>query len=119
MLEELRTFAPVEGVIGNNDDEELRALLPLERVVEVDERRIAMAHVAGPRRGREERLLRRFQGCDAVVYGHSHVPQVERVRETWILNPGSPTERRRAPVRSMLVLEVDGRGLRPRLIELP
>ena len=118
MLEELRTFAPVEGVIGNNDDEELRALLPLERVVEVDERRIAMAHVAGPRRGREERLLRRFQGCDAVVYGHSHVPQVERVRETWILNPGSPTERRRGPVHSMLVLDVEDGEIRPQLVTL-
>ena len=56
-----------------------------------------MVHIPGPRAGREARLVARFPGCDAVVYGHTHVPQVERFGGVWILNPGSPTERRRAP----------------------
>jgi predicted phosphodiesterase len=77
-----------------------------------------MTHDAGPRSGREERLVRRFPGCAAVVYGHTHEPQVARVGETWILNPGSPTERRRAPLHTMLVLEVVDETIRPELISL-
>jgi hypothetical protein len=78
-----------------------------------------MVHDAGPRAGREERLLRRFAGCDAVVYGHTHLPQLERRDGVWILNPGSPTERRRGPFRSMLVLEVrPGRSIEPELVRL-
>ena len=77
------------------DEPALKAVLPKERVVEAAGARIGMVHIPGPRAGREERLLERFPGCDAVVYGHTHVPQVERHGAVWILNPGSPTERRR------------------------
>jgi predicted phosphodiesterase len=63
-------------------------------------------------------LVRRFAGCDAVVYGHTHLPQTERHAGVWILNPGSPTERRRAPARSMLELRIGPRELVPRLVEL-
>jgi predicted phosphodiesterase len=73
-------------------------------------------HIPGPAAGREARLVARFPGCDAVVYGHTHIPQVERTGETWILNPGSPTERRRAPVHTMLELRVTGRRLVPELV---
>jgi putative phosphoesterase len=76
-----------------------------------------MTHVPGPRAGREERLRARFPGCDAIVYGHTHVPQVERVGGVWVLNPGSPTERRSSPVRTMLELRVDG-GIEPVLVRL-
>jgi uncharacterized protein len=78
-----------------------------------------MTHVPGPRQGREERLLRRFPGCDAVVYGHTHAPQLERRSAAWILNPGSPTERRRSPSRTMLELRIEGREIEPTLIRLP
>jgi len=50
------------------------------------------------------------------VYGHTHLPQVERHRGTWILNPGSPTERRRAPARTMLELRVAGGEIVPELV---
>jgi putative phosphoesterase len=78
-----------------------------------------MVHDPGPAQGREDRLAQRFGGCDAVVYGHTHVPQVERVDGIWVLNPGSPTERRRAPVRSLLVLDVEDGEIRPELVTLP
>ena len=73
---------------------------------------------SAPTAGREERLRARFPGCRAVVYGHTHVPQVERWDGVWILNPGSPTERRSAPARTMLELVLRGRKLAPALIEL-
>jgi len=118
VLEELRALGRVEAVYGNMDEPSLRESLPKELVVEVEGMRIGIVHVPGPAAGREARLAARFPGCEAVVYGHTHVPQVERFGEAWILNPGSPTERRRAPVHSMLVLEVEDGEIRPELVTL-
>jgi uncharacterized protein len=109
---------PVEAVYGNMDEPALKALLPKERIVEAGEARIGMVHIPGPRAGREARLLARFPGCDAIVYGHTHVPEAERHNGVWILNPGSPTERRSAPVRTMLELVVTARNLAPTLVSL-
>lgn len=118
-LEELRALGPpVAAVYGNMDEPALQAALPEERVVEVDGVRIGVVHIAGPRAGREARLAGRFPGCAAVVYGHTHVPQVERVGGTWILNPGSPTERRSSPFHSFLVLRVSGHELVPELLQI-
>jgi uncharacterized protein len=119
VLEELAAFAPVEAVHGNMDEAALKAALPERRVVAVERVRIGLVHIPGPSVGRDERLASWFPGCDAVVYGHTHVPQVERHRSVWIVNPGSPTERRRAPGHSMAVLEVEDKTLQIRLIPLP
>ena len=118
-LEQLLALGPpVEAVYGNMDDPALKALLPKELVVEAGTARIGMVHIPGPRAGREGRLAARFPGCDAVVYGHTHVPQVERHENVWILNPGSPTERRSSPVRTMLELVVTGPNVAPELVSL-
>ena len=109
---------PVEGVAGNMDEPSLKETLPKERVVEVGGIRIGLIHDGGPRTGREARLAARFEDCEAVVYGHTHIPQVERFQHLWVLNPGSPTERRSAPVRSMLVLSVQGARITPELVTL-
>jgi uncharacterized protein len=119
VLETLGELAPVEAVHGNVDEPALQALLPPRLVVEVGEVRIGMVHDAGPAAGRAERLVAVFPGCHTVVYGHTHMPEVVRHGGVWILNPGSPTERRRAPHRSLIVLEVDGAALTPRLVALP
>jgi uncharacterized protein len=118
VLDELRRLAPVEAVAGNMDAAELMDVLPERRVVEAGGVRIGMIHVPGPAMGRGQRLAAAFPGCDAVVYGHTHVPEVARVGQVWILNPGSPTERRSAPAHSMLMLDIDGRELRPELVTL-
>jgi putative phosphoesterase len=119
VLRELEEIAPVAAVYGNMDEPALQEALPERRLVEVEGVRVGLVHIAGPSEGREERLASWFPACDAVVYGHTHVPQVEQRRGVWILNPGSPTERRRAPRRAMLVLEVEGTRLEPRLVDLP
>jgi uncharacterized protein len=118
VLEELTRLAPVEAVQGNMDEPELKAALPEERIVEVEGVRIGMVHIPGPRTGREDGLVARFPGCEAIVYGHTHVPEVTRHGAVWILNPGSPTERRRADTRAMIVLELEAGRLEPRLVEL-
>lgn len=118
MLEELRALAPVEAVRGNMDEPALQAVLPERLVVSVEDVRIGLVHIPGPRAGREERLVSWFPGCDAVIYGHTHVPQLELYRGVWVVNPGSPTERRRAPRHSLAVLEVAGNSLQFRLTRL-
>ena len=118
-LEELHALGPpVEAVVGNVDEPALHELLPVERVVDVGEARIGMVHVGGAAAGRPERLVARFPGCAAVVYGHSHLPEVTLHRGVWILNPGSPTERRRAPFPSLIELTVAGTELTPVLREV-
>jgi putative phosphoesterase len=118
VLVELEAYAPVAAVYGNMDQPDLREALPHERVVEVDGVRIGMVHIPGPALGREARLVAKFRGCDAVVYGHTHIPQAERHDGVWILNPGSPTERRRAATHSMLLLRVTGGDVEPELLDL-
>jgi len=110
VLEELRQLGPVEAVHGNRDDAELQALLPARRVIEVDSRRIGIVHEPGRRQGRASRLGALFPGCDAVVYGHTHLADVERHGDLLLLNPGSPTERRRAPARTMATLVLTPKG---------
>ncbi|MBA3421533.1 MAG: YfcE family phosphodiesterase [Thermoleophilaceae bacterium] len=98
---------PVAAVYGNVDDEALRRDLPEERVVEVAGARVGLVHDAGAARGRLGRLRRRFPDADAAIFGHSHLPLHERDGGFQIFNPGSPTERRRAPHRSMGLATVD------------
>jgi uncharacterized protein len=118
-LEELRAIGPpVEAVRGNMDEPTLKQALPKQQVVEADGLRIGMVHDAGPRVGREARLAARFEDCEAVVYGHTHVPQVERFQHLWVLNPGSPTDRRRQPVHTMIVLRVRSSRITPQLVTL-
>jgi putative phosphoesterase len=111
---------PLVGVHGNVDSAELRRLLPAERVVEADGARIAMLHDAGPRSGRLRRMRARFgDRAQAVVFGHSHTPLHERAEDGFqIFNPGSPTERRRAPRHTMGMARVEHGGLHFELVEL-
>jgi putative phosphoesterase len=96
------------------DDRELKATLPERAVIEAEGHRIGLVHDGGPAAGRYERLRERFPGCDIVVYGHSHLPETVRAADIWVVNPGSPTERRRARAHTMAVLEA---GV-PHLVEL-
>lgn len=118
VLEELGRLAPVEAVAGNMDEPALIEQLPERRVVGFEGARIGMVHVPGAAAGRAARLAAAFPGCDAVVYGHTHIPEVSRVGDVWVLNPGSPTERRGAPAHSMVMLEVEAGEIRPELVTL-
>jgi uncharacterized protein len=92
---------PVHAVRGNVDSAQLQARLPLTRIVDAAGARIALIHDAGPATGRLERMRRRFHEAQAVVFGHSHIPLHEARGGFAIFNPGSPTERRRAPQHTM------------------
>jgi putative phosphoesterase len=113
VLGELEELCPVVfAVHGNVDDAELRRRLPEALEVEVGGRTVALIHDAGPRQGRLGRMRARFPRADAVVFGHSHLPLHEEKGGFQIFNPGSPTERRRAPRPSMGLLHPTASGLR-------
>jgi putative phosphoesterase len=109
---------PVHAVHGNVDGPELQLLLPRVRTVEAAGARIAMIHDAGPAAGRLERLRRTFPDAHAVVFGHSHQPLLETDGGFAIFNPGSPTDRRRAPRHTMGLATIDGGRPAFRLIPL-
>jgi uncharacterized protein len=102
VLNDLRRYAPVKAVHGNVDDVAVRAALPATTTVRAEGVRIAVVHDSGPARGRLVRLRSRFPDVDAVIFGHSHLSIHERGDDGFqIFNPASPTERRRAPARTM------------------
>jgi putative phosphoesterase len=110
---------PVEAVLGNVDSFELRGRLPPERVLELPGgAKLAIVHDAGPATGRIKRLRLRFPEAAAVVFGHSHMPLHERDGDFQIFNPGSPTERRRAPRHSMGLARVERGAIEFELVPL-
>jgi putative phosphoesterase len=111
VLDELRRLGPpVHAVHGNVDEPALRQALPAELRVDVGEIRLGVVHDAGPAAGRLARLQRRLGDCDAVVFGHSHIPLHEHDAGAafQIFNPGSPTDRRRQPRHTMGLARVNG-----------
>jgi uncharacterized protein len=119
LLDELAALAPLDGVAGNCDGWDVAARLPVEQVVEIGGLAIALVHDAGPERGRRERLHARFPGARAVCFGHTHLPVCDDRDGLLLLNPGSPTERRRAPWHSYAELALGpGPELTARIVRL-
>ena len=109
LLDRLRDTVPVViGVAGNNDDAVIGARLPVVAHQELAGVRFAVVHDSGPARGREQRLSAEFAGCDVAVFGHSHIPwDTTTVTGLRLLNPGSPTDRRRQPAATFMVVQVE------------
>ena len=97
----------VVGVYGNNDGPDLRERLPEIARVELDGLRIAMIHETGARTGRELRADSNFPDIDLLIFGHSHIPwDTVSPKGLRLLNPGSPTDRRRQPNGTYLTAEI-------------
>ncbi|MER6572981.1 metallophosphoesterase [Streptomyces sp. NPDC001093] len=91
------------GVHGNNDGPRLRARLPEVAYAELDGLRFGVVHDTGPAQGREARCAARFPDLDVLVFGHSHIPwDTTAPTGLRLLNPGSPTDRRRQPHRTYM-----------------
>ncbi len=116
LLDELARYAPVRAVKGNVDGPDVR--LPATLEFSFGGVPIAMIHDSGPKRGRRARMRRRFPGARVVVFGHSHVPLLEDDGELLLLNPGSPTDRRRQPEHTFALLRAEGGEARARLLAL-
>jgi putative phosphoesterase len=114
LLQRLRRRGRFVGVHGNNDGAELRRRLPDVARAEIEGLALAVVHETGDARGREARCDAdaRFAGADLLVFGHSHIPwDTTTPRGMRLLNPGSPTDRRRQPYRSYLTAIVDDAAL--------
>ncbi|WP_399553046.1 metallophosphoesterase family protein [uncultured Leifsonia sp.] len=109
------------GVYGNNDGAALRARLPEVARADLGGLRFAVVHETGQATGRERRCESAFPDADVLVFGHSHIPwDAVAPRGLRLLNPGSPTDRRRQPACTYLTAEVaDARLTRVDLHSLP
>ena len=114
LLDEVKARARrLVGVVGNNDGPALRSRLPELAQAELGGVRFAVVHEAGPAAGRERRCAARFPAADVLVFGHSHIPW-DSTAPTGLrlLNPGSPTDRRRQPYHTYLTAVAEGGALR-------
>jgi uncharacterized protein len=108
LLDELKALAPVTVVMGNCDSFDVRDWGATdEAMLELGGVPIAMLHDSGGRDGRRARMRKRFRGARVVVFGHSHLPVSEDDGELLLLNPGSPTWKRKAPFTSMGLLWIE------------
>jgi putative phosphoesterase len=117
LLERLRERRPLWAVLGNNDHA-LRGILPERLELELGGVTVAMVHDAGPAAGRRRRLRRRFPAARVAVFGHSHIPVAEDDGDLLLLNPGSPTDRRRMPGFTVAVLTLGRSGPSAEIVDL-
>ena len=105
----LAALGSITAVHGNVCDAATASLLPERAEVELAGVRFGIVHDPGAAAGRHDRLRGWFPGCDVVVYGHTHMPELTRTDGGGLLvvNPGSPVQRRRAPWHSVCWLEVE------------
>jgi putative phosphoesterase len=107
-LDELDSRAKrLVGVYGNNDGPAIRARLPEVARVDLEGLRLGVVHETGPASGREKRCDVAYPDLDVLVFGHSHIPwDATTPGGMRLLNPGSPTDRRRQPHHSYLTATV-------------
>ena len=116
LLSEMASYAPVRAVKGNLDPPELK--LPEVLQFEFGGARIAMIHDPGRKKGRRSRMKRRFPEARVVIFGHSHIPWLEDEEGLLLLNPGSPTDRRRQPEHTFALLWVEEGEVRAEVLTL-
>ncbi|WP_047865934.1 metallophosphoesterase family protein [Rubrobacter aplysinae] len=116
VLDTLAGYAPTYAVRGNLDPPE--AGLPETVELDLGGVRVAMIHDSGRKEGRRRRMSRRFPEARVVVFGHSHIPLLEDEGGLMLLNPGSPTDKRRQPEYTFAVLETDGGEIEARIVAL-
>ena len=116
LLHELSAYAPVRAVRGNLDPPDLD--LPETLEFEFGGARVAMIHDSGRKQGRRRRLRRRFPEARVVIFGHSHIPFLEDEGGLMLLNPGSPTDRRRQPRHTFALLRAQAGRVRAEILPL-
>jgi len=117
VLEELSAYnAPAHAVRGNVDMPGLD--LPEALQLDFGGARIAMIHDSGRKEGRRERVGKRFPEARVVVFGHSHIPFLEDENGLLLLNPGSPTDKRRQPEHTFALLRSEEGDVRAEIIAL-
>lgn len=116
VIDLLEAITPVDGVAGNNDPRDIAARFGYAPVVDVEGVRIGVTHghIGPTHMTTPERAVLTFASqpdIAAICFGHSHIPSVNRTTSGALLvNPGSPTDKRRQPRYSWALLTIeDGR----------
>ena len=117
VLEKLREIAPTHAVSGNMDTHEVKEALPQKDTINVGGFKIGLMHGYGPPAKVVDVVSKEFSGMDVIVFGHSHTPFCERIKNTLFLNPGSPTDKIFAAYNAIGMLEV-GEEIRGKIIKL-
>jgi putative phosphoesterase len=114
----LEAVAPLEAVAGNNDPPALVERFGRRKVVTLGGVRIGMVHGDGSHGTTMSRSLRTFEeeAVDVICFGHSHQPMCERRGEIWLVNPGSPTDKRTQSRYSYAILDIEQARATPRLV---
>ena len=106
----------LHGVYGNNDGPSLRARLPEVAYFTVEDLSLAVIHETGQAKRREERADQAFPSIDVLIFGHSHIPwNTVSPRGMRLLNPGSPTDRRRQPHCTLMKASISGNKIQVEL----
>ncbi|SFK11559.1 hypothetical protein SAMN04487936_107169 [Halobacillus dabanensis] len=113
LYEKLKDYAPVYGVYGNVDGEEVRRRFPYKKQLNWKGYVIGIVHGHGAKKTTEKRALETFEEnpVDILIYGHSHIPVLRYFKKTLLFNPGSLTDKRRLPVYSFGKLTLSEEGI--------
>ena len=116
LLDTLAAYATVKAVRGNLDPPDSR--LPETLEFEFGGVLVAMIHDSGPKKGRRNRMRRRFSEARVVIFGHSHIPWLTDENGLLLLNPGSPTDKRRQPDFTFATLQIGDGDVRAEIVTL-
>lgn len=106
----LEQLAPVDGIAGNNDGEEVLQRFGRKKILTLAGYRIGIIHGDGFEKTTEQRAFAAFrrEELDVIIFGHSHIPLKKQQQGVLMFNPGSPTDKRRQPLYSYGILELNG-----------
>lgn len=109
VYEALQEIAPVEGVAGNADSEDIVERLGLSKLLIIEGCRIGIVHGHGSKGTTMSRAINAFndQKVDCIIFGHSHIPLMKQAGDVLLFNPGSPTDKRRQSQYSYGIIEID------------
>lgn len=104
----LEKIAPVAGVAGNNDGDEIIARYGRKKILELAGFKVGLVHGDGIKWTTEKRAREAFRGeeVDIIIFGHSHTPFKDEVEGVLLFNPGSPTDKRRQALFSYGIIEL-------------
>ncbi|MFE8702679.1 metallophosphoesterase family protein [Cytobacillus sp. FJAT-54145] len=109
VYEQITKYGEVVGVYGNVDDDAIKERLPKKVVIELNGFKFGVIHGDGIGKTIEKRVIEAFkdEDVDCIIFGHSHIPVSKKVGNTWLFNPGSPTDKRKLSEFSYGVLTID------------
>ncbi|WP_102349808.1 metallophosphoesterase family protein [Bacillus sp. Marseille-P3661] len=109
VYDELVKYAPVEGVYGNVDGDDIKSKFPAKKILHLMDYKIGIVHGHGKGKTTEKRALEAFQedDVDIIIFGHSHIPLMKKMGDLLLFNPGSPTDKRKQPEYSFGLITIN------------